>query len=84
MSASLDASIQRRLRKQPPYSPLPGPAPRAAARRGSGARGEGRFARITWDEALDEIADRLAEVRRNLGAEAISVRPAELPSAARS
>ena len=36
-----------------------------------GARGEGRFARIGWDEALDEIADRLAEVRRNHGPEAI-------------
>lgn len=36
-----------------------------------GARGEGRFARISWDEALDEMADRLAEVRRRYGAEAI-------------
>ncbi len=36
-----------------------------------GARGEGRWARISWDEALDEIADRLAEVRRQWGPEAI-------------
>ncbi len=36
-----------------------------------GARGEGRWARISWDEALDEIADRLAEVRRTHGPEAI-------------
>src|SRR5690242_1455941 len=27
-----------------------------------GAKGEGRFARITWDEALDEIAERLRSV----------------------
>jgi anaerobic selenocysteine-containing dehydrogenase len=36
-----------------------------------GARGEGRWARISWDEALDEIADRFAEVRRVHGPEAI-------------
>ena len=36
-----------------------------------GARGEGKWARISWDEALDEIADRLAEVRRTYGPEAI-------------
>jgi len=36
-----------------------------------GARGEGQWVRITWDEALDEMADRLAEVRRRYGAEAI-------------
>ncbi|MGD9805683.1 MAG: molybdopterin-dependent oxidoreductase [Hyphomicrobiaceae bacterium] len=36
-----------------------------------GARGEGRWARISWDEALDEMADRLAEVRRVYGPEAI-------------
>jgi anaerobic selenocysteine-containing dehydrogenase len=36
-----------------------------------GARGEGRWARISWDEALDEMADRLAEVRRRYGPEAI-------------
>jgi thiosulfate reductase/polysulfide reductase chain A len=36
-----------------------------------GARGEGRWARISWDEALDEIADRLTDVRRAYGPEAI-------------
>jgi anaerobic selenocysteine-containing dehydrogenase len=36
-----------------------------------GARGEGRWQRIGWDEALDEIADRLSKVRRTYGAEAI-------------
>ena len=36
-----------------------------------GARGEGRWARISWDEALDEMADRFAEVRRTYGPEAI-------------
>lgn len=36
-----------------------------------GARGEGRWARISWDEALDEMADRMAEVRRVYGPEAI-------------
>ena len=35
-----------------------------------GRKGEGRFERITWDEALDEIAERLAAVRRS-SAEAI-------------
>jgi anaerobic selenocysteine-containing dehydrogenase len=37
-----------------------------------GARGEGRWARVTWDEALDEMADRLAEVRHRHGPEAIA------------
>ena len=36
-----------------------------------GARGEGKWARISWDEALDEMADRLAEVRRKHGPDAI-------------
>ena len=36
-----------------------------------GARGEGKWARISWDEALDEMADRLAQVRQNYGPEAI-------------
>jgi anaerobic selenocysteine-containing dehydrogenase len=39
--------------------------------RRTGARGEGRWARISWDEALEEMADRLAEVRRRYGPEAI-------------
>ena len=36
-----------------------------------GARGNGVFARITWDEALDHIADRMREIRQRWGAEAI-------------
>ncbi|MGE0767228.1 MAG: molybdopterin-dependent oxidoreductase [Hyphomicrobiaceae bacterium] len=39
--------------------------------RRSGPRGSGKWVRISWDEALDEIADRLAEVRRSYGPEAI-------------
>ncbi|GGU04038.1 molybdopterin-containing oxidoreductase family protein [Actinomadura citrea] len=36
-----------------------------------GAKGEGRFERIGWDEALDEIAARLEDVAREHGGEAI-------------
>ncbi|MDQ2712775.1 MAG: molybdopterin-dependent oxidoreductase [Acidobacteriota bacterium] len=36
-----------------------------------GAKGEGRFARITWDEALDEIAARLKDIASEYGPEAI-------------
>lgn len=36
-----------------------------------GTKGEGRFARITWDEALDEIASRLKDVANQYGPEAI-------------
>ena len=36
-----------------------------------GRKGEGRFARISWDEALDLIADRLRGVVAQHGAEAI-------------
>jgi len=36
-----------------------------------GAKGEGRFARMTWDEALDEIADRLRQIAREFGPESI-------------
>ena len=36
-----------------------------------GAKGEGKFAAITWDEALDEVADRLAATAREHGAEAV-------------
>ena len=37
----------------------------------SGAKGEGRFARASWDEALSLIATRTAEIRDTDGAEAI-------------
>lgn len=36
-----------------------------------GLKGEGRFERITWDEALDLVAERLHAVSREYGAEAI-------------
>src|SRR5580765_7232844 len=36
-----------------------------------GAKGEGRFERSEWDEALDEIAARLGAISRNFGPEAI-------------
>ncbi len=36
-----------------------------------GAKGEGRFERISWDDALAEIAERLHEVRAQWGGEAI-------------
>ncbi len=36
-----------------------------------GAKGEGRFARITWDEALDEIASRLRAAAAEHGSESI-------------
>lgn len=36
-----------------------------------GARGEGKWQRITWDEAIDTIAKKLMEVREKYGAEAV-------------
>ena len=36
-----------------------------------GKKGEGRFRRIGWDEALDILADRLADIRSRFGGEAI-------------
>jgi thiosulfate reductase / polysulfide reductase chain A len=39
--------------------------------RRSGARGEGAWVRISWEEALTEMAERLAAVRQQYGAEAI-------------
>ncbi len=36
-----------------------------------GRKGEGRFERISWDEALDEIADRLGAIAARHGPEAI-------------
>ena len=39
--------------------------------RRAGAKGEGRFERISWDEALDEIASRLTATAREHGPESI-------------
>jgi anaerobic selenocysteine-containing dehydrogenase len=39
--------------------------------RRTGAKGEGQFARISWDEALDTIAGRLRAVAEEFGPEAI-------------
>jgi anaerobic selenocysteine-containing dehydrogenase len=36
-----------------------------------GAKGEGRFTRISWDEALDEVASRLKQVVTEHGPEAV-------------
>ena len=36
-----------------------------------GAKGEGRFARISWDEALNTIAERLSATAREFGPESI-------------
>ena len=36
-----------------------------------GAKGEGRFTRISWDEALDTIAERLQHIASEFGPEAI-------------
>jgi anaerobic selenocysteine-containing dehydrogenase len=39
--------------------------------RRTGPKGSGAFERITWDQALDEIAERLADIRTTWGGEAI-------------
>ncbi|HKC11323.1 MAG TPA: molybdopterin-dependent oxidoreductase, partial [Vicinamibacteria bacterium] len=36
-----------------------------------GAKGEGVFAPVSWDEALDRVAERMEAVRREWGGEAI-------------
>lgn len=39
--------------------------------RRSGPKGSGQFVRITWDEALDEIAERFLQAEREYGAESV-------------
>jgi anaerobic selenocysteine-containing dehydrogenase len=39
----------------------------------NGGRGEGKWQRITWDEALDGIAERLTGIQGKYGAESIAV-----------
>lgn len=36
-----------------------------------GKRGEGKWERITWDQAMDEIAEKLASIRERFGPEAV-------------
>lgn len=37
-----------------------------------GERGEGRWERISWEEALDEVAERLQQIKKGQGAEAVA------------
>ena len=37
-----------------------------------GERGEGRWERISWGQAMDEIAERLAQLRKEYGAETVA------------
>jgi anaerobic selenocysteine-containing dehydrogenase len=39
--------------------------------RRTGPKGSGRFAQVSWDEALDEIADRFNQAEREFGAESV-------------
>lgn len=53
-----------------------------------GARGEGRWKRVTWDEALDKVAGMLMEIREKYGAECVFTSTGgggnpEVPSAGR-
>jgi thiosulfate reductase/polysulfide reductase chain A len=41
--------------------------------RRTGGRGEGKWQRISWDDALDDIAARLAEIQKKHGPESIAV-----------
>jgi thiosulfate reductase/polysulfide reductase chain A len=38
----------------------------------AGQRGENRWQRITWEQALDEIAGKLKQIRKDFGAEAVA------------
>jgi anaerobic selenocysteine-containing dehydrogenase len=38
-----------------------------------GERGEGKFAPISWDEALDEVAERLKAIRDRYGPQAVAI-----------
>jgi len=38
-----------------------------------GARGEGRFERISWDQAYDFLVERLQQIARQHGPEAVSI-----------
>ena len=38
----------------------------------AGARGAGKWEQVSWDEALDTIANKLSEINNNYGAESLS------------
>jgi len=38
-----------------------------------GERGEGKFERISWEQAMDEIAEKLNKIREEMGSEAVLV-----------
>ena len=38
-----------------------------------GPRGSNQFERISWDQALNEIADKLGQVREQFGSEALAI-----------
>ena len=38
-----------------------------------GKRGEGRWERISWDEALDTIVEKIQDIRANYGPESIAI-----------
>jgi thiosulfate reductase/polysulfide reductase chain A len=40
-----------------------------------GARGEGKFKRISWDQALDFLADRLTQLKQKYGPEGVALFP---------
>jgi len=41
--------------------------------RRSGLRGEGKFQQLTWDQAMDEIAEKLSSLRDRYGAETLAL-----------
>jgi thiosulfate reductase/polysulfide reductase chain A len=41
----------------------------------TGGRGEGKFKRVSWDEALDFLASRLKELKQKYGPESVAVFP---------
>jgi len=41
----------------------------------TGARGEGKFKRVSWDEALDFLATRLREIKQKHGPESVAMFP---------
>lgn len=40
-----------------------------------GQRGSGKWQRISWDQALEEISAKLTEIKKNFGAESIVIHP---------